>query len=121
MYLVPHEFGRSTPPLIKTTQQLKHEIELLEALDDIEIAFTTLNTDTNTRLNPIDQHYEQLKCKLCPVEKHDDVYVLINKYLQSTHASTHQQYKMEIEHIFKIERENEDKMFNDVGNKMLLW
>ncbi|CAF4575669.1 unnamed protein product, partial [Rotaria magnacalcarata] len=42
-------------------------------------------------------------------------------YLQSTHASTHQQYKMEIEHIFKIERENEDKMFNDVGNKMLLW
>ncbi|CAF2007593.1 unnamed protein product [Rotaria magnacalcarata] len=118
---IPHEFGRNTPPLIKTIQQLKHEIELLEALDDIEIAFTTLNTDTNTRLNPIDQHYEQLKCKLYPVEKHEDIYLTIDKYLQSTHASTHQQYKMEIEHIFKIERENEDKMFNDVGNKMLLW
>ncbi|CAF2813932.1 unnamed protein product [Rotaria sp. Silwood2] len=118
---IPHEFGRSTPPLIETIQQLKHEIELLEALDDIEIAFTTLNTDTNTRLNPIDQHYEQLKCKLYPVEKHEDIYILIDKYLQSTHASTHQQYKMEIEHIFKVERENENKVFKDVGNKMLLW
>ncbi|CAF1164321.1 unnamed protein product [Rotaria sordida] len=118
---IPHEFGRSTPPLIKTIQQLKHEIELLEALDDIEIAFTTLNINTNTRLNPIDQHYEQLKCKLYPIEKHEDIYILIDKYLQSTHASTHQQYKMEIEHIFKVERENEDKLFKDVGNKMLLW
>ncbi|CAF4852310.1 unnamed protein product [Rotaria sp. Silwood1] len=118
---IPHEFGRSTPPLIKTIQQLKHEIELLEALDDIEIAFTTLNIDRNIRLNPIDQHYEQLKCKLYPIEKHEDIYILINKYLQTTHASTHQQYKMEIEYIFKVERENENEIFKDVGNKMLLW
>ncbi|CAF4819928.1 unnamed protein product, partial [Rotaria sp. Silwood2] len=117
----PHEFGRNTPPLIETIQQLKHEIELLEALDNIEIAFTTLSTDTNTRLNPIDQHYEQLKCKLYPIEKHEDIYILIDKYLQSTHASTHQQYKMEIEHIFKVERDNENQVFKDVGNKMLLW
>ncbi|CAF4211860.1 unnamed protein product, partial [Rotaria sordida] len=110
-----------TPPLIKTIQQLKHEIELLEALDGIEIAFTTLNTDPNTRLNPIDQHYEQLKCKLYSIEKNEDIYILIDKYLQSTHASTHQQYKMEIEHVFKVERENENTLFKDVGNKMLLW
>jgi poly [ADP-ribose] polymerase len=120
-YLVPHEFGRSTPPLIKTIQQLKQEIELLEALDDIEIAFTTLNIDTNTRLNPIDQQYEQLKCKLNPVDKTEDTYLLINKYLQSTHATTHQQYKMQIEDVFEVERENEKELFNDVGNKMLLW
>ncbi|CAF5091996.1 unnamed protein product, partial [Rotaria sp. Silwood1] len=112
---IPHEFGRSTPPLIKTIQQLKHEIELLEALDDIEIAFTTLNIDRNIRLNPIDQHYEQLKCKLYPIEKHEDIYILINKYLQTTHASTHQQYKMEIEYKFKVERENENEIFKEVG------
>jgi len=58
-HLVPHEFGRNTPPLIKTIQQLKHEIELLEALDEIEIAFTTLNIEKNTRLNPLDQHHQQ--------------------------------------------------------------
>ncbi|UJR31675.1 hypothetical protein I4U23_019156 [Adineta vaga] len=118
---IPHEFGRSTPPLIKTIQQLKQEIELLEALDDIEIAFTTLNTDTNTRLNPIDQHYEQLKCKLQPIDKTTNIYQLIDKYLQSTHASTHQQYKMQIEDIFEVDRDNEKQVFDDVGNKMLLW
>ncbi len=120
-HLVPHEFGRNTPPLIKTIQQLKYEIELLEALDEIEIAFTTLNIETNTRLNPLDQHYQQLKCKLNPIEKTENIYLLINKYLQSTHASTHQQYKMEIEQIFEIEKENEKELFNDLGNKMLLW
>ena len=51
----------------------------------------------------------------------DDIYKLIEKYLQSTHASTHQQYKMQIEDIFEIDREGEKNSFNDVGNKMLLW
>jgi poly [ADP-ribose] polymerase len=119
--IVPHEFGRSTPPLIKTIQQLKKEIELLEALDEIEIAFTTLNIDANTRSNPLDQHYEQLKCRLNPIDKTEEIYGLINKYLQSTHASTHQQYKMQIEEIFEIEKENEKELFDDRGNKMLLW
>lgn len=119
--LVPHEFGRSTPPLIKTIQHLKKEIELLEALDEIEIAFTTLNIDMNTRLNPIDQQYEQLKCQLKPIEKTDEMFDIINKYLQSTHAPTHQQYKMQIEEIFEIDRENEKNDFKDVGNRMLLW
>ncbi|CAF0966657.1 unnamed protein product [Adineta ricciae] len=118
---IPHEFGRHAPPLIRTTQQLKHEIELLEALDDIEVAFSALKTDTNTFLNPVDQQYEQLKCHLHPIEKTDDMYKLIDKYLQSTHAATHQQYKMQIEDIFTVEREGEKEAFNDVGNKMLLW
>lgn len=118
---IPHEFGRSTPPLIKTVQHLKQEIELLEALDEIEVAFTTLNIETNTRLNPIDQQYEQLKCQLKPIEKAEAIFEVINKYLQSTHASTHQQYKMQIEEIFEIDRDNEMKDFKDVGNRMLLW
>jgi hypothetical protein len=28
---------------------------------------------------------------------------------------------MEIEQIFEIEKENEKELFNDLGNKMLLW
>lgn len=107
--------------MIKTTQQLKHEIELIEALDDIEVAFSALKTDTNTRLNPVDQHYEQLKCQLTPIEANSDVYKLIDQYLQSTHATTHQQYKMQIEEIFEVDKEGEKESFHDVGNKMLLW
>ncbi|CAF4410304.1 unnamed protein product, partial [Adineta steineri] len=50
-----------------------------------------------------------------------DIYTIISKYLQTTHASTHEQYRMQIEDIFEIEREKENEVFNDVGNKMLLW
>lgn len=107
--------------MIKTTQQLKHEIELLEALDDIEVAFSTLKTDANTRLNPVDQHYEQLKCQLTPIDTNSEIYKLIDQYLQSTHATTHLQYKMQIEEIFEVVKEGEKESFTDVGNKMLLW
>lgn len=100
---------------------MKQEIELLGALEEIEVAFTTLNIDADTRLNPLDQHYEQLKCRLNPLEKEEKMYALINKYLQSTHASTHQQYKMQIEEIFRIERDDEKESIKDVGNRMLLW
>lgn len=107
--------------MIKTAQQLKREIELLEALDDIEVAFSFLKSDTNNRLNPIDQQYEQLKCQLRPVDPTEDVYQMIDKYLQSTHATTHQQYKMQIEDIFEVDRDHEKASFQDLGNKMLLW
>ncbi len=107
--------------MIKTTPQLKHEIELLEALDDIEVAYSTLNTDTNNRLNPVDQHYQQLKCQLQPIDKNSDTFKLIDKYLQSTHATTHNQYTMQIDEIFEVEKDGEKESFNDIGNKMLLW
>ncbi len=55
------------------------------------------------------------------METNDEIYILINQYLQSTHAATHQQYKMQIEQIFAIEKDNEKDLFHDVGNKMLLW
>lgn len=110
-----------TPPLIKTIPQLKHEIELLEALDEIEVVLSDLNTDDTSRRHPIDQQYERLKCRLSPINKDDEIYHLIEKYLHSTHASTHQQYQMEIEDIFEVNKEHEKEVFNDVGNKMLLW
>ncbi|CAF4806923.1 unnamed protein product [Rotaria socialis] len=118
---IPHEFGRHTPPLIKTSKQIKHEMELLEALDDIEVVFNSLTTNENNNLNPIDQQYEKLKCELNPINKTDEVYKLIDDYLQSTHAATHQLYKMQIEDVFEVDREGEKDSFNNVGNKMLLW
>ena len=90
-------------------------------MEEIEVVFTALSVDSNTRVNPLDQQYERLKCHLSPLNKEDKMYIIINKYLQSTHASTHQQYKMRIEQIFQIEREDEKEAIKDVGNRMLLW
>lgn len=121
LFSVPHEFGRHVPPLIKTEDQLKREIDLLDELLKIEAGFKCLKNDESERVNPIDQKYEKLKCQLEPVDPSEEIFQIIDKYLQTTHASTHQQYKMEIEQIFRVQRENEENSFKDVGNKMLLW
>lgn len=42
---------------------------------------------------------------------------MINEYLQNTHAATHNQYKMQIEDVFKLEKENEAEQFIDHSNK----
>lgn len=40
---------------------------------------------------------------------------MISKYLKNTHASTHNQYDMELLDVFALEHEKKD--FTDVGNR----
>ena len=40
---------------------------------------------------------------------------MIAKYLENTHASTHNQYHMELLDVFALEKET--KAFTDVGNR----
>lgn len=40
---------------------------------------------------------------------------MISKYLENTHASTHNQYDMELLDVFALEHEKKD--FTDVGNR----
>ena len=42
---------------------------------------------------------------------------MIDKYLQNTHASTHNQYKMKILDVFDVGKHGEDSKFNDCGNR----
>ncbi len=42
--------------------------------------------------------------------------------MQNTHAATHSNFSLEIQDIFKVSREQEDRRFrSDIGNSMLLW
>ena len=40
---------------------------------------------------------------------------MIAKYLENTHATTHNQYHMELQDVFALEHEK--KAFTDVGNR----
>ena len=44
---------------------------------------------------------------------------MIAKYLENTHASTHNQYHMELLDVFALEKEN--KAFTDVGNRYIFF
>ena len=70
--VIPHAFGRSRPPVLNTVEQIKREVDLLEALTDMEIANEILldsKAEIDT-IHPLDKHYrglnlrEMTPCKL---------------------------------------------------------
>ena len=45
---------------------------------------------------------------------------MIDKYLQNTHAATHNQYKMKILDVFDMAKHGEDSKFVDHGNRCVV-
>ncbi|XP_036592249.1 poly [ADP-ribose] polymerase 2 isoform X2 [Trichosurus vulpecula] len=119
---IPHDFGLRTPPLIRTEQELKDKIQLLEALGDIEIAIKLVKTELKIPEHPLDQHYRNLHCALRPLDHSCHEFKVISQYLQSTHAPTHNDYTMTLLDVFEVEKEGENEAFRkDLPNRMLLW
>uniref|UniRef100_A0A1B0BYD9 Poly [ADP-ribose] polymerase n=1 Tax=Glossina palpalis gambiensis TaxID=67801 RepID=A0A1B0BYD9_9MUSC len=123
--LIPHNFGTQSPPLLDTTEQIEKLREMLDSLLEIECAYNLIKTgDGKGDLNPIDQHYEQLKITLEPMDKKSEEYVLLQKYVQNTHGETHNMYELDIVDIFKVSRQGEArrfKPFKKLHNRRLLW
>ena len=113
------------PQVIDTNPVLKRKVEMVESLAEIEIATNLLKSTTAAQLtqNPLDSQYESLKCLIDPLSKDDDLFDLIQKYVQNTHAETHQQYQLEIEDVFVLDRNGEAKSFvaDSLKNRKLLW
>jgi len=118
---VPHCFGMKRPPVIKTRQEVKLKIELLDALGDIEIAMKILKNDKNTLLNPIDQHYKSLNCEMNILLHESAEFKMVEKYTQNTHAKTHNQYKMQVVDVLEVKDQRRINEFKDIGNRMLLY
>lgn len=122
--LVPHNFGLSHAPIIDTLEMIQHKREILDNLIEFEVAYGMLKENVDDTLNPIDAHYEQLKTELTPIEHDSEDFNLIKKYVQNTHAGTHNQYSLEIMDVFKVHRQGEErrfKPFKTFHNRQLLW
>ncbi|XP_067870541.1 poly [ADP-ribose] polymerase 2 isoform X2 [Heterodontus francisci] len=116
---IPHDFGLKTPPLIRTKKELQEKVGLLEALSDIEIAIKVVKSELGSTENPLDKQYRSLHCSLQPLEQNTSEFKVIEKYLQSTHASTHNDYTMKLLEVFDVEKEGEKDQFRtDLGNSL---
>ncbi|KAM9323443.1 poly [ADP-ribose] polymerase 2 [Pholidichthys leucotaenia] len=119
---IPHDFGLKTPPLIYTEDELKEKIALLEALSDIQIAVKMVQSSANSDEHPLDRQYHSIQCKLEPLDPSGNEFKVIEKYLQSTHAPTHNDYTMSILDIFSVDRDGENSNFlSQLHNRTLLW
>ena len=75
-------------------------------------------------MDPIDAHYKKLKTEIEVLEQSTEEFKVIEEYVRNTHASTHTQYSLEIEEVFKVARKGEAKRFKPfraLPNRMLLW
>ncbi|XP_075425060.1 poly [ADP-ribose] polymerase 2 isoform X2 [Ascaphus truei] len=119
---IPHDFGLRTPPLIRTLEDLALKVRLLEALGDIQIAVKLASLELSSLEHPVDRQYRQLHCSLKPMDNKSSDFQIIERYLQSTHAPTHNDYTMTLMHVFLMQREGEESSFReDLPNRMLLW
>lgn len=122
--LIPHNFGVSGPKILETLEEIQTKCEMLEALLEMEIAYSLLHGKTDQTKNPLDSHYEQLKTKIDVLDKSSKEYEVIQQYVKNTHAATHSYYELEIENVFAIKRQGEDqrfKPFKKLHNRKLLW
>ncbi|KAJ8557738.1 hypothetical protein K7X08_004504 [Anisodus acutangulus] len=124
--VIPHDFGfkKMREFVIDTPQKLKHKIEMVEALAEIEVATKLLEVNSKIQEDPLYYQYEQLRCELVPVEVGCQEFLMIKNYMKNTHAKTHSGYAVDIVKIFRASRDGETERyqkFSDTSNRMLLW
>ncbi|XP_048485241.1 poly [ADP-ribose] polymerase [Plutella xylostella] len=123
--LIPHNFGVQNAPMLDNVELIKKKTEMLDNLLEIEIAYSLLKSDSDdSDMSPIEAHYLKLKTRIEPVVRGGAEFLLLEQYVRNTHAATHSQYTLEIQEVFKVVREGEDKRykpFRKLHNRRLLW
>ncbi|XP_003385071.1 PREDICTED: poly [ADP-ribose] polymerase 1-like [Amphimedon queenslandica] len=124
--LIPHDFGMAKPPLLETEEMIKSKILMLDNLKEIEIAYSLLKTEGegSADKDPLDIHYEKLKTNMSVLDKESEEFKRLVEYVANTHAATHNQYQLEVQEVFNLERHGEKKRykpFSKLENRMLLW
>uniref|UniRef100_A0A1L8DH70 Poly [ADP-ribose] polymerase n=1 Tax=Nyssomyia neivai TaxID=330878 RepID=A0A1L8DH70_9DIPT len=122
--LIPHNFGVRAPPLLDRADEIQSKIAMLDSLLEIEVAYSLLKTEGASDVNPVDTHYDQLKTELVVLDRASEEFAMLTKYVKNTHATTHNNYDLHIEEIFKVKRSGEDrryKPFRKLHNRQLLW
>ncbi|KAM4022525.1 LOW QUALITY PROTEIN: protein mono-ADP-ribosyltransferase PARP3 [Anomaloglossus baeobatrachus] len=135
--IIPHNFGRQTPPVINTLEVLQAKKDMLLVLADIELAQTLqadkVKQEQEAALtevpHPLDVDYELLKCELNIVNPKNEEYKVIENYLKHT-GSSYQ--KLKIKNVWRVDRETEEERLGahkdienrrllDIENRRLLW
>ena len=113
--LIPHDSGRSRPPVISDQNRLKIEVELLDSLTDMSTANDIMKIkseeDDSDIIHPLDRQFQGLGLETMePVDPSTSEYTLLEDYLIKTHSQTHYM-KFQLEGIFRVERKGENARF----------
>lgn len=90
--VIPHSFGRRTPPLIADNETLQQKKDMLAVLGDIALAQKLAQEKTGKGEasevveidHPLDANYKLLKADIEPLQKSTPEYKIIETYLTNT-------------------------------------
>ncbi|GAB1211933.1 hypothetical protein ATERTT37_001057 [Aspergillus terreus] len=126
---IPHDFGRNRPPVLNSEQAIKRELELLEALTDMEVANGIMkeSRDADT-IHQLDRQFQSLNMReMTPLSRTSTEFKELEAYLQLSRGATHH-INYSVMNIFRIEREGENDRFMSSkyaklknSNRRLLW
>uniref|UniRef100_A0A914VFI9 Poly [ADP-ribose] polymerase n=1 Tax=Plectus sambesii TaxID=2011161 RepID=A0A914VFI9_9BILA len=124
--LIPHDFGLEKPKMLNTEEIIKQKTEMLDNLLEIEVAYNILKEEKAEadERDPVDVHYEKLHTRMEVLDKKSEEFERLTKYVQNTHAATHNTFKLQIQDVIKIERDGEGERFapfKSLHNRQLLW
>ncbi|KAJ6627012.1 PARP-domain-containing protein [Mycena sp. CBHHK59/15] len=132
--IIPHDFGRARPVSINNEGMLKRELELVDALGDMEIASKLIasniheDTDGNP-INPLDANFRSLGLtSMEPIKKGSEEFRVLETYARDTHGATHSHIRAAVTHAYRIERAGETAAWEKAGcdslgdgERLLLW
>jgi poly [ADP-ribose] polymerase len=91
-------FGMKTPPLIRTLDEVKIKVQLLDALTDIKIAMAKISAgeaEASTQAL-VDINYRSLGVDLAPLAKSSADFKMVDTYVRNTHGQTHTDFQLEL-------------------------
>jgi poly [ADP-ribose] polymerase len=112
--LIPHDFGRRRPPVLREMSIIQKEIDLLESLTDMRLAndiIKSAKAGSNSGVNLMDRQYEALGMQeMTPLDVESQEFVQLQDYLKNSAGHTHN-LKYTVHDIFRIERSGETERF----------
>ncbi|KAJ4350033.1 uncharacterized protein N0V89_008654 [Didymosphaeria variabile] len=126
---IPHNFGRSRPPVIGDSGTLKREIDLLDSLGDMKAAADLMKKDLDSaeKVHTLDRQFQSLGLEeMSVIDPYSNEYQELANYLVNTRGATHG-IAYQVENIFRIERQGELDRFQQSefakikSDRRLLW
>ncbi|ROT65075.1 Poly [Penaeus vannamei] len=120
--LIPHNFGRSAPPVIDTDEVVQKKKEVMLTLSDIELTQSLQKEKENKDLHPLLEKYEMLDCLLEYVEKSSSEFKV--KLLKEYATACPETRKGPLLDVWRVDRKGEKERFaahDAIQHRKLLW
>ncbi|KAL1517903.1 hypothetical protein ABEB36_001606 [Hypothenemus hampei] len=119
--LIPHSFGIDQVPILRDTDIIKQKLEMIDSLMEMQVAYNLMKSGTE---HTVDSYYKQLNTEIDILDKNGEEFSIIHEYVKNTHATTHDNYDLDVQEVFVVKRHGEDKRykpFRKLPNRKLLW